>query len=376
MGKVLRFSGRLLRPNPVTVREMKARMRGPRAFALLGIYLAVLGLLTYMVYVRSGGGNSYSYGNPSQVTYGPTKSFEIGQNLFITIFMFLIFVMALVAPALTGGAISREVEGRTYELLLVTPINRRSLIFGKFLSALLFVFFLALAAIPVACIVFIFGGVEPQDILAGYAIVLISGAAYAAIGAFFSSLIRRTGPAILVSYVVVALLVLGSQLTSSSIVTAINGDTNRFPAGSIRPDPRTDPAFDFPKRILVFSPLASIGSVLTPNAPFRPNNTDDLQYFPASTLFGGNPNTYYRQGTGGQFAQNNALARQPILPNGWALWGAYVLVYSGILALFLLLSIAVARPERSVRHFRLPFRKPRQARPTKVAPANQGHNRG
>jgi hypothetical protein len=163
------------------------------------------------------------------------------------------------------------------------------------------------------------------------------------VGLFFSVLLKQSGLALLSSYVLIVVLVLGSQLISSSIVSAINSDNSRFPAGATRPDTRIDPAFDLPKRILVLNPLAAVGSVISPNAPYRLNATEDLKYFPASTLFGGNPATYFRQVPGPQNAQANAISRLPVLPNGWALWGGYVLIYSGITGLFLILSTTVVK---------------------------------
>jgi ABC-type transport system involved in multi-copper enzyme maturation permease subunit len=166
---------------------MKARMRGPRSYGLIGLYLITMTILLYIVYIQSGGGSSYSYGNPNSFSYGPTRSYEIGQNLFITIFLFLTLVVALVAPAITGVSISREVESRTYELLLVTSVKRRSLIYSKFLSGLFFVLLLVLLSLPFTSMLFIFGGVDLGDLLGGYAIVSISAAAFCAIGLFRQS---------------------------------------------------------------------------------------------------------------------------------------------------------------------------------------------
>jgi ABC-type transport system involved in multi-copper enzyme maturation permease subunit len=344
---------------------MKARMRSPRAFLLIGLYLIGLAVLIFLVYIQSGGGSSYSYGGSSQFTYGPTRSFEIGQNLFITIFLYLSLVIALISPALTGSAISREIEARTYELLLVTSLKRRALIYSKYFSALFYVILLVLLSLPLACLIFTFGGVDSGELLSGYAVVLVSAAAYCAIGAFFSSLIKQTGAAVLASYILVALLIFGSQLVSSSIVGAINSDTSRFPPGAPRPDPRIDPAFDLPRRLLVLNPMASIGSILTSSAPLRFNNNDDLKFFPSSQLFGGSPNSYFRNTSGQQNAAANAVARMPVFPNGWSLWGGYVLVYSGITALFLVLSSTFVKSGRLERGFRLFSRKEKPERKKK-----------
>lgn len=339
--------------NPVALREMRARMRGPRAFILLAMYLGLLALLLYAIYVRSGGGATYTYGGYSgAANFGPTKSFEIGQNLFITVFFFLTIFVALVTPAITGGMVSREMEGRTYELLMITPVRSRSVIFGKLFAALGFIFFMVFAALPMACIVFIFGGVDPEDIVIGFGIVLMAAITYGVIGLFFSALVKRTGLAVMMTYAVVALMLVGSWQISNNIATNLSSDQSRLPSGTPRIDPRIDPAFDLPKRLLVVNPIAALGSILAPNAPYRTSNADELQLFPNSKFFGGSPNNYYSSSTGN--AQINALARLPVLPGGLTLWAGYMLVYAGLSLLFFLLSLLVVKPSMRIPglHFR------------------------
>jgi ABC-type transport system involved in multi-copper enzyme maturation permease subunit len=329
--------------NPVALREMRARMRGPRAFILLGLYLGLLALLLYAVYIRSGGGSTYTYGGYSgTANFGPTRSFEIGQNLFITVFFFLTIFVALITPAITGGVVSRELEGRTYELLMITPVRSRSVVFGKLFAALSFVFFMIASALPMACIVFIFGGVDSQDILIGFAVVLMAAVTYGAMGLFFSALVKRTGPAVILTYALVALMLVGSWQISNNIAANLSSEQSRLPSGAPRVDPRIDPAYDLPKRLLVVNPIAAVGSILAPNAPYRSSNVDELQLFPNSKFFGGSPNNYYANSSGSP--QVNALARQPVLPGGLPLWAGYILVYTGLSLLFFLLSLTVVKP--------------------------------
>ena len=73
-----------------------------------------------------------------------------------------------VKPAMTAGAISLEREKQTLELLVTTPLGTLALVLGKLFSALTYVFLLILASIPLASIVFTFGGVGPEDLVRGY----------------------------------------------------------------------------------------------------------------------------------------------------------------------------------------------------------------
>ncbi len=334
--------------NPVALREMKSRVRGPRTATLFFTYLAVLGLFIFVVYLRKGANASYSYGGTLlSGNYGPTRNFETGQDIFISIFLYLILMVAVVTPAICGGLVSREMEESTYDLLLVTPVKGRTLVYGKLIGALGYLFMLILASLPLTSIVFIFGGVDLEDVAAGYAIVLLEALVFSIISLFFSALFRLTNIAVIFTYFVIAILLLGVPVISSSLVASINADPTRLAATGFRVDPRNDPDFDLPKRIMVLNPFASLGSVLAPNAPYRPSNGDDLQMFPNSRLYWGNPTIYY--GTPTFVPSSNARqryedAKLPVLPFGLALWQGYMLVYTAIGLVFLLLSMGVVKP--------------------------------
>lgn len=331
--------------NPVAMREMKARMRGPRTFALLGIYLLLLALVIFVVYLRKGAAGTYSYGGTMlSGNFGPTRNFETGQDMFIAIFLYLLVVMAIVTPTVCGGLISREMEDHTYDMLVVTPLRGRTVIYGKLVATLGYLTLLVLLAFPVASIVFIFGGVTFDQILTGFVIVLAETYVIGIISLFFSALFRRTSLAIIATYSIVLVLLIGVPIASSSIVATINSDSAR---SSQRSDGRLDGAFDFPKRMLVFNPFAALGSVLAPNAPYRPNRDEDLQYFPNSRLFWGNPTQYYATPSfpnGSVLDQFNRLSKLPVLPNQVQFWQGYLLVYAGLGLLFLILSFGVVKP--------------------------------
>ncbi len=339
---------RLTSINPIAIREMRARMRGPRAFIILAGYLLLLGLLIFLVYVRSGGGSSYSYPQtspaPTGNNLGPTVSFQIGQNIFLGIFLFLLLVVAVVTPAITAGAVSREIEGRTHDLLLLTPAYGRILAFGKLFAALAFVFFLLMGAFPFVCIVFVFGGVNLGQLLTGMALLMLTAFAFAVLGLFFSALFHRTALALIFSYGVILALTFGTLLVSSSLVALINQDQKITPPIGLRYNANLDPAFDVPRRALLVNPLAAIGSVLALNAPYHGAVGEDLQLFPNSALFGGNVTRYYAppnfaRGQGG--AAGNAAVLQTSKP---PLWAGYALTYVIGIVVFLLLTLFVMRP--------------------------------
>jgi ABC-2 type transport system permease protein len=192
----------------IIVKELRGRMRGRRAFIILTLYVLLLAAFAWMSQQihQAQIGSQSSYGG--QATYA---SAAVGRGIFADLLMLQTLMIAVLAPAATAGAISSEREHQTLELLAVTPISSFAIVLGKLLSALAWVFVLILASIPVTALVFVFGGVAPDDVLRGYAVLFATVIGLGSIGIFFSALTRRTGASTGLTFVVVIALVLGSQ---------------------------------------------------------------------------------------------------------------------------------------------------------------------
>ena len=146
-----------------------------------------------------------SYGG--QATYA---SAAVGRGVFLGLLMLQTLMVAVLAPAATAGAISSEREHQTLELLAVTPISSIAIVLGKLVSALAWVFVLVLASIPVTALVFVFGGVAPDDVVRGYVVLFATAIGLGSVGIFFSALTRRTGASTGLTFVTMLALVIGS----------------------------------------------------------------------------------------------------------------------------------------------------------------------
>ena len=152
----------------VGVKELRGRMRGRRAFVILTLYLLLLGGFAWMVELILERNISSGFG---QSTYAGAS---IGQGIFAALLMLETLQVAFLAPAATAGAISLEREKRTLELLVVTPISSIAIVLGKLLSALVYVWLLIAASIPLTAVVFVYGGVAPDDVLRGYLVLIVT----------------------------------------------------------------------------------------------------------------------------------------------------------------------------------------------------------
>jgi ABC-2 type transport system permease protein len=190
----------------VGVKELRGRMRGRRAFVLLTIYLLILGGFTWMMAVLQERSAGIGFGGGAFFAAA-----QIGRELFISILMLQTFLVLITAPAATASAISLEREKQTLDLLTTTPISSLAIVLGKLLSALTYVFLLILASIPLTALVFMFGGVGPEELVRGYVVLLVTSVGLGSVGLFASALIKRTQAATVLTYVIVLGMTLGAS---------------------------------------------------------------------------------------------------------------------------------------------------------------------
>ncbi len=205
----------------VAIKELRSRMRGRRAFAVVTIYLLLLsifafGIYTYLRQAAGIGSTDPVFGMPRPdmpMLPGYSEaglSATIGHALFSGLLMVETLLVLVLAPAFTSGAISLEREKQTLDLLATTPLSTLGMVVGKLISALAYVFVLIIASIPLASLVFVFGGVGPEDLVRGYVFLFALAFGMGAIGMLISALVGRTQTATVLTYVVVLALTLGS----------------------------------------------------------------------------------------------------------------------------------------------------------------------
>jgi ABC-type transport system involved in multi-copper enzyme maturation permease subunit len=189
----------------VGVKELRGRMRGRRAFVILTLYLVLLAGFAWMVELIME--RTYATGFGGNATFATAA---IGQGIFVSILMLETLLVAFLAPMATAGSISLEREKQTLEMLAATPITSVSIVLGKLLSALIYVWLLIAASIPLTAVVFVFGGVAPDDILHGYLVLIVTALGLGAFGLLCSSLVKRTQAASAITIFGVLALSMGS----------------------------------------------------------------------------------------------------------------------------------------------------------------------
>ncbi|MFF2449850.1 ABC transporter permease [Neobacillus sp. NPDC058068] len=185
--------------NPVLNKEFKLRFRSFKGFLGLSFYLLALSILIIgFIYLQTQ--------NSPMGLFRPDQS----RNMFMMLSFIQMGLILFITPGLTAGVISGEREKQTLNILLTTNQSSTSIILGKLISSVSFLLLMIVASMPIYSIVFLFGGISPGQVatILGYYIFTIL--AFGSIGIVFSTLIRRTIIAMISTYGVTLFLTAGT----------------------------------------------------------------------------------------------------------------------------------------------------------------------
>ena len=238
----------------IGAKELRGRMRGRRAFVALTFYLALLAGFSWMLEaLQASAFQNSGFGGANY------QSAQIGTGIFAGLLILQTLLILILAPAFTTGAISQEREKQTLDLLVTTPISSLSIVLGKLFSALAWAFLLVIASIPLTAIVFVFGGVGPEDLIRGYVVLLVEVLGLGCVGLFFSALLKRTLAATIATYAVVLAMTVGASFVYVFLSATGGVRTVAMPDGST-----VEQAKLAPEGLLWFNPFVADLDVLCP----------------------------------------------------------------------------------------------------------------
>jgi ABC-2 type transport system permease protein len=189
--------------NPIIEKELKVKMRGWKSPALITVYLGLLGLFVSFFFVSNFQASVYGadYFNP-----------RIAINAYNALATLQFIMILLITPAMTAGAISGERERQTLDLLLCTNLSTLSIITGKVFVSIAHILLLITASLPIMGTVFLFGGIGITDLLLLFAFYLTTALMLGSIGIFFSTVFKKSSVSMVVSYITVIVLLVGTGL--------------------------------------------------------------------------------------------------------------------------------------------------------------------
>lgn len=181
--------------------ELRQRLRSRGWYVLLGVFFALVGLVTL-------GGLGLHGLTTSEA--GATDTARFGSLLFDAVLLFVLTLSLLVSPALSANAISGDRAGGTLAITQVTLVSTGQLLLGKWLAAWIASVAFLVAALPWLLVTAVVGHVSPLAAFVGLGMILVEFAVISGIGVAVSAIAGRTLFAVVVTYLLVALLTIGS----------------------------------------------------------------------------------------------------------------------------------------------------------------------
>jgi len=332
--------------NPIVAKEYRTRMRTWRSPLAITIYIVLLGGIGWAVFSAL----TVSIG----IGQGPGS---LGQMLFTFLILFQVALLAFITPAITAGAISGERERQTLDLLFVTPLAPFSIIWGKLLASMSFIVLLLVISVPIFSLVFLFGGIELDQVVSAFIVTAVTAMTLGFIGVAFSTLLRRTLASTVASYGAGFVLLAGTLLYGAVFPTEVDASVATQAA---------PPAITLISPVIPLLTIASDQPVsgygvryksTNPGGPAILNSSCNATQYCVPAPQGGVVCSSQSSGSSVSylFAFNSATAIPSGLFKGWQYWQASVVMQLMISLAALLFSAIMLPP---VRRFHLRRRTP------------------
>lgn len=208
--------------NPVFAKDVQTRMRGARAYVILGVYLAALSLVLAIGYLIESEA-AFSQGR----MLSPTTGARVGRAFYWALLSTQGAIIILFTPAFTAGAITLEREQQTLEMLIITRLRPEQIVWGRLWSAVFFPFLLLLTSVPLVSVTFLLGGVAPEEVVYAYLSQALCALVIGALGILSSVVAEKTA----LSTVVAFGLMMGYVAITTAAATATSGISAAFATG-------------------------------------------------------------------------------------------------------------------------------------------------
>ncbi|CAN5504755.1 ABC transporter permease subunit [soil metagenome] len=180
----------------IAVIELRQRVRGVAWYVLLGVFVGLLLIVTsIMVWALGFAGDQ-----------------DTGGTVYSVIIYFVLLLSSLVTPALSGNMINGDRDTGTLATTQVTLVTTPQLVLGKFLAAWISALAFLVAAVPFILWSFAIGGAQPATVVVSILVLAFELGVISALGVGLSGLVRRPLFSVVVTYLLVALLSIGTLI--------------------------------------------------------------------------------------------------------------------------------------------------------------------
>lgn len=187
----------------IASRELRSLFVSPVAYAVITLFVLLAGffflssLLQFEEYILRL--QQFQY-------FDQMKDLNLNDHVIAPFVGVMSVVLLFLVPGITMGLFAAEKANHTDELLLTSPLTIWEIVLGKYLAAAAFVTILVLLVALYPAVLLLYGDPEIKKTMAALAGLWLVGLAYAAIGAFASSLTRNQIIAFAFSFVLLLIL--------------------------------------------------------------------------------------------------------------------------------------------------------------------------
>ena len=194
--------------------ELRQRLRNVAWYVLLGIFAVLLLGMTAL----------------SLAVFGDLQ--ESGSWMYSIIVYFVLLLVLLVSPTLSGNAINGDRDAATLAPIQVTLATTAEIVAAKFVAAWITGLAFLIVAAPFLIFAGAVGAVAPIQVLVSLLVLLVEVGVVAAIGVGFSGILARPLFSVAASYLTIAALTVGTGIVfglGGSAVTAEVTNISRYP---------------------------------------------------------------------------------------------------------------------------------------------------
>lgn len=184
-------------------RELASLFVSPVAYAVLTLFSVLAGFFFLSSVLQF---SEYVTRLEQFQVFDQLKQLNLNDHVISPFLGVMSVVLLFLVPGITMGLFASESANGTDELLMTSPLTIWEIVLGKFFAAAAFVLLLVVMVGLFPLLLFYYGDPEVPKTAAGLAGLLLTGFAYAAIGAFASSLTKSQVIAFVLSFVLLLLL--------------------------------------------------------------------------------------------------------------------------------------------------------------------------
>ncbi|MFT4230486.1 MAG: ABC transporter permease [Microbacterium sp.] len=233
--------------------ELTQRVRSVAWYVLLGVFAFLLLVVTALSFLAFGG------------------SEHRGASVYSIVAFFVLLLVVLVSPTLSGNAVNGDRDQATLAAVQVTLATTADIVLAKFLAAWITGLAFLVVAVPFIAVSMIGGGASGVALLVSVAVLIVETAVVAAIGVGLSGILGRPLFSVASTYLVVAAFVVGTLIAFGlgglamqtpsidryrSYIYDDNGEVGSDPeCGAWEEYPRDVPRFDYVWWMLAANPF-------------------------------------------------------------------------------------------------------------------------